>query len=1068
MLARRVSRPRSTYNRKVSLLVPLLFFALWLQCATLARAGASASSSSSTPPSPARGQDDEGRANGELKLEAGAVVGRELAGGEAHAFEFTVPKGRYVKFVVEQRGIDVVARLKPKSGEVDAVFDGELRSEGEERVELAAVEAGVYLLRIEAASKNAPAGRYDLRVGEVRDATESDLRMHEARLLKAEHERAFTDGRYDDARRFAERALEIGESAAGAEHPFVASLLIALAAYYDEKQDVAKTLSLLERARAISEKALGEEHPQSVEIARKLAWAYLQSNEVAKAERLAQRAVDASERVLGPEHRFVAKCLFTLSQIVPDLQRAEQLLRRSLAVAEKTLGEEHAFVGDVLNQLGVIHMDRREYQQAEPHLLRSQAIYRKTQGAQSISHVYSLHNLGRIARERKDYAKAEEYYGKAIEIVERAFGPENPRLAIILNNVANIFRARGDYAKSLEAHLRVLRISEATKGPTHPLTLMSLGNIARTHAARGEVREAVRFQKRVDAVIERNIEINIAIGSERQKLSYLNSVAERTDRTVSLNLHLAPGDPDAAELAALVLLQRKGRVLDAMSESFAALRQRATPEERALLERYNDTTGQLARMVLNGPQGVSFEDHQAKAAELEEEKERLEEAINRRNAEFRARTQPVTLASVRDSIPAEAALIEFVVYRPFDPKAESNNEAYGATRYAAYVVRREGVARGVDLGEAKDIDAAVAELRQALRDPSRRDARELSRSVDEKLMRPLRALAGDARHLIVSPDGALNLIPFEALLDERGQYLVQRYSFTYLTSGRDLARMRVKRGSRSGPLVVADPSFGDLAAEPFVASRATNGSNASGDVRRRSVTVARSLSDVYFAPLSGTAREAVTIRALFPEARLLTGARASEPEVKNAASPRILHVATHGFFLEDGASSAGAKAENPLLRSGLALAGANLRGVKDDGILTAMEATGLNLWGTKLVVLSACDTGLGEVKNGEGVYGLRRAFTLAGAESVLMSLWPVSDQSTRRLMTEYYRNLKRGQGRGASLRQVQLDLLGRNPRLHPFYWANFIQSGDWTELDETTRREPGFKRSRTGRTSPHP
>jgi CHAT domain-containing protein len=140
--------------------------------------------------------------------------------------------------------------------------------------------------------------------------------------------------------------------------------------------------------------------------------------------------------------------------------------------------------------------------------------------------------------------------------------------------------------------------------------------------------------------------------------------------------------------------------------------------------------------------------------------------------------------------------------------------------------------------------------------------------------------------------------------------------------------------------------------------------------------------------------------------------------------------------------------ENPLLRSGLALADANTRDSgSEDGILTALEASGLNLWGTKLVVLSACDTGLGEVRNGEGVYGLRRAFVLAGAESLVMSLWPVSDYSTRKLMASYYRNLKQGIGRGEALRQVQLDLLKRNGQLHPFYWANFIQSGEWANLD---------------------
>jgi len=182
--------------------------------------------------------------------------------------------------------------------------------------------------------------------------------------------------------------------------------------------------------------------------------------------------------------------------------------------------------------------------------------------------------------------------------------------------------------------------------------------------------------------------------------------------------------------------------------------------------------------------------------------------------------------------------------------------------------------------------------------------------------------------------------------------------------------------------------------------------------------------------------------------------------VKQVDAPEVLHIATHGFFLTNNSAAsdnsatdtrsirANVKIENPLLRSGLALAGANLSKTgNDDGILTALEASGLSLWGTKLVTLSACDTGVGEVKNGEGVYGLRRAFVLAGAESIVMSLWPVSDYLTLELMTGYYSGLKQGLGRGEALRQVQIKTLQRKGREHPFFWAGFIQSGEWANLD---------------------
>jgi CHAT domain-containing protein len=179
-------------------------------------------------------------------------------------------------------------------------------------------------------------------------------------------------------------------------------------------------------------------------------------------------------------------------------------------------------------------------------------------------------------------------------------------------------------------------------------------------------------------------------------------------------------------------------------------------------------------------------------------------------------------------------------------------------------------------------------------------------------------------------------------------------------------------------------------------------------------------------------------------------------------------VATHGFFLRDQeirllggrdlivdtAQSVGPSNQptaNPLLRSGLALAGVNQRLGRadhmDDGVLTALEAAGLDLWGTKLVVLSACDTGVGEVKNGEGVFGLRRALSQAGSETQVMSLWPVSDLGARDLMIEYYKALERGEGRGDGLRRVQLEMLKRKGRRHPFYWASFIQSGEWANLE---------------------
>lgn len=236
-------------------------------------------------------------------------------------------------------------------------------------------------------------------------------------------------------------------------------------------------------------------------------------------------------------------------------------------------------------------------------------------------------------------------------------------------------------------------------------------------------------------------------------------------------------------------------------------------------------------------------------------------------------------------------------------------------------------------------------------------------------------------------------------------------------------------------------------------------------------------------PLPDTALEAAALRQLFPATQVFLAGDATETAVKNLHAPNLVYLSTHGFFLSDlprVAVAPGAKGiemmgeegrprpvavvgsqENPLLRSGLLSAGVTKgqSGPGEDGVLTALETAGLDLWGTKLVVLSACETGLGDVKNGQGVYGLRRALVLAGAQSQIMSLWRVSDAGTRELMIAYFTRLKAGEGRVEALRQVQLAMLrgtaltagatpGNTTRQHPYYWAAFIPSGDWTPLGE--------------------
>jgi CHAT domain-containing protein len=580
------------------------------------------------------------------------------------------------------------------------------------------------------------------------------------------------------------------------------------------------------------------------------------------------------------------------------------------------------------------------------------------------------------------------------------------------------------------------------------------------NAAKGDIAQAIAFQSRANNISERDLALNLAIGSERQKLAYLAIFSRQTDFTLSLHSQIAPDNPQARDLAFTTLLRRKGRGLDAMADTVSILRRRATLEDQALLDQLAEARSRFAALTLRESDAAKPETYLTRLKPLEEEVEKLEAELSSRSIEFRSQAQPATLAAVQAALPAGSALVEFTVFTPQElPTGKSK-----PPRYVAYALAAQGELRWVDLGDVKIIDRAVNAWRKALRDPSRTDVERFARAVDKKIMQPVRSLLRETRQLLIAPDGLLNLIPFAALVDERKRYLVERYAISYLTSGRDLLRLQTSEPSQSAPLIVANPIFGRVETI-FMRESQGLGNSQAGDQMWGQIDPA----EVFFQSLPGTEPEALAIKALLPGASLLLREQATETALKQSRAPHILHIATHGFFLnEQGATTVetpgvpsddslrislrlskwAAKIKNPLLRSGLALAKVNERhGGDDDGVLTALEVASLDLWRTKLVVLSGCDTGIGEVKNGEGVYGLRRALVLAGSETQVLSLWPVLDRETRKLMTGYYGRLLKGEGRGEALRQIQLGMLKDARRRHPYHWASFIQAGEWANLD---------------------
>ena len=707
-----------------------------------------------------------------------------------------------------------------------------------------------------------------------------------------------------------------------------------------------------------------------------------------------------------------------------------------------------------LNNLAALYSATGAYAKAEPLYQRALAIREKVLRPRRIQ---IPHNRSTISPQLYSatgaYAKAEPLYQRALKIREKALGPDHPDTATSLNNLAALYRVTGAYAKAEPLYQRALKIREKALGPNHPDTATSLNNIAILSWAAYEPGKAMALLQRVQVIQENNAGKFLLSGSEARKQAYLQQLRANTYMNISFSLTLT--DVQAVALGLSNILQYKGRALNTISDSVARLRQSVKPEDSKLFEQFAEVAQQLSTLTFQGAGNRPPEEYRKRFEQLSQQQEQLETELSNRSVEFRQEVAPITLAAVQEAIPRDAVLLEWFRYEPFNPKAKDEKAKWDKPRYVVYVLKREGKPVVVDVGEAEAIETLVLDFRKALSDPKSAFVKEVAQELSEKLLEPLRSQLGDPERLLISPDGALNLLPFAALLDDKGKYLAKCFEITYFTSGRDLLRLASASSSRSGAVVVADPDYGKSAS--MVAQVDTS------IQPRRSNDLDR--GGMVFKPLPGTVEEAKALKARLQlnDESVLTGINATEAKLKQLHGPHILHIATHGFFLSDKEITTAALqwmdsiqqgqlpiplGENLLLRSGLALAGANPRhsGPEDDGILTAAEAAQLDLRGTQLVVLSACETGVGEVQNGEGVYGLRRALVLAGAQTQVASLWKVDDNATKDLMLDYYERLLKDEGRSAALRDAQRTMINSQERSHPYFWAAFVPIGNWAPL----------------------
>ena len=886
-----------------------------------------------------------------------------------------------------------------------------------------------------------------------------------------------TQGRYADALPLLQQALAIRQKALGPEHPDVAVSLNNLARLYEVQGRYTKAESLLQQALAIKQKALGPEHPDVAVSLNNLAAFYKQQGRYADAEPLFKRALAITQKAFGPEHPDVALSLDNLATLYDDqgkFSEAERLYQQALAIREKALGPEHPDVASALSNLAVLYGYQGRLQEAESLQERALAIRLKTLGPENPAVAVSMDNLAVLLMDLGRYSEAEPLYKQALAIRQKALGPDHPDVATALNDLATLYGRQDRYEESEPLLKQALAIREKALGPEHPLTGWSERGLGELYYSWGRPRDAEAYFERAFRNLAVQFDQQFAYMSEKERLSYLALFSSNFPIYMSFALSYHSRLPGLTGKMYDLALWQKGMVAGSVAAQRARLVATGDPQALALFEQLAAKKTQLA--ALRTPPAQHREQWQENVAELQDQANELEKELVRRSpalAEEKKLARP-SWREVRDALGKQEAAVEFVRFRFHDEKTWTDK-----TYYVALVLTpRAAQPSLVLLGEAKDLEAAPMDDFRAWvaePDPEQPLKAGAGRKFAAAFWEPLAKALGGASRVYISPDGALNQVSLGLAPLSDGRLLMDTCDLRLVSSTKDLLRPLAKPAANTA-MLIGNPKFdlNDAEASAALASIAQSGNLAQAETQAagpspagsESVKRSRAVRGGVLAPLPGTQAEVHALNALLAQhgwsVEEHTQTQALEEHVKQVRGPRVLHLATHGFFITDSPhqqtnrATAGeqvpAALDDPMLRSGIFLAGADraLRGLPpasglENGVLTAFEATQLNLQGTELVVLSACDTGLGEAQAGEGVFGLRRALQEAGAGAVLMSLWSVPDEETRELMELFYTRWLNGEEKHSALHSAQLEERARVKKRYgndlPYYWGAFVLIG---------------------------
>jgi CHAT domain-containing protein len=814
---------------------------------------------------------------------------------------------------------------------------------------------------------------------------------------------------YSKAKTILLEAKGIWEKISSEHNPGYANTCHSLAVLYINQNLFKQGEPLLIQAKEVFEKTIGKFSKVYASACADMGLLYLSLGLGSKAEPLLVEAKEIFEReaiITDPNYAATYTLLGGLYTVQARYSDAEKVLLKSKLIFEKTVGKSHRLYAENSLLLGGLYSEMEQYKKAESLLLEVLEFYEKSVGKLHVDYAYACGSLGVLYVEQGLYTKAEPLLLEAKEITEKALSKHNKSYSNSCNDLAYLFWTQGQYAKAepllLEAHQ----------------TYFSL------------------------------IDNQFAHLSEKEKEAFLNTFNYYFQFFNSFVLQRKQDNPAIVANMYNNLLATKALLFNAQNKIRGNILASNNP---ALIQSFENW--QAKRNFLAKAYQMTLEEKQKKNIDtklLEDEANTLEKQLSAQSEAFAQANDKkrYTWKDVQQALKPRQAAIEMVRFEWI------NKEWTDTVYYAALIVTPASKLPELVLFEnGKELERYCAFYKNHI--AGKLEDTQSYNQFWKPMADRLKAISPKTNKVFFSADGVYHSINLQTLLNpQTGRYLADEWDVQLVTSTKDLVATKKKTNPAKEASLFGYPDYGTKSK-----ADSTRGFDI-GYAIPKTDSLKRDFADGQISMLPGTEKEINELQKSMAQKNWKTATyklgQANENSLKAQRNPTVLHIATHGFFMKDVESDKRGRGfagfdnrkvfENPLLRSGLLLAGSqqafdgktNLN--EEDGILTAYEAMNLNLDNTDLVVLSACETGLGEVRNGEGVFGLQRAFQTAGAKSIVMSLWKVDDNATQELMQLFYGHwLATGNKRNA-FKQAQTDM--KTKYKHPFYWGAFVMVGE--------------------------